>query len=227
MKGCGGISGMRWRCIEASAGLLAPLEREVVLGDLAEAGREDWRGLSDVLSLVARRQVAFWRSWQPWAASAGLALPASLFLMGCSLAASRSISDLLIEQPTAPLLWRLVSRPFLLICWAWMAGFAVSAVSRETWWASLLGCLTPCLYCLSRWPGHGLSELQLLIFLVPWLWGFWRGRQDLRLGFRWAVFLASMSMVTPFMWGKGGWMYGCWLLWPGWYLTVTARNKSV
>ncbi len=46
---------------EASAELLAPLEREVVLGDLAETDREDWRGLGDVLSLVALRQLELWR----------------------------------------------------------------------------------------------------------------------------------------------------------------------
>jgi hypothetical protein len=227
MKGRGDISGMSWRCIEASAGLLAPLEREVVLGDLAETNREDWRGLGDVLSLVVLRQLALWRSWRPWAASAGLALPASLFLMGYSLAASGAISRLLTEPPSTPLLWRLVSRLFLLICWAWMTGFAVSAVSQGTLWASLLGYFAPCLYCLSKWPGHSLSELQLLIFLVPGLWGVWRGRRDLRLTFRWAIFLAVVAMLAPLMWGKGGWMYGCWLLWPGWYLAMTARHRQV
>jgi hypothetical protein len=228
MKGRGNIFAMSLRCITASAELLAPLEREVVLGDLAETGREDWRGLGDVLSLVALRQFALWRSWRPWAASAGLALPASLFLMGCSLAASGAISNLLIEPSSTPLLlWRLISRLFLLICWAWMTGFAVSALSRGTLWASLLGCLVPCLYCLSRWPGHGLSELQLLLFLVPGLWGVSRGWRELRLSFRGAVFLATMAMLTPLMWGKGGWMYGCWLLWPGWYLAATAKRRPV
>ncbi|HZP04478.1 MAG TPA: hypothetical protein VFB43_06225 [Terracidiphilus sp.] len=227
MKRRGGVSGAGWLCIEAAAELLAPLEREVVLGDLAETGCGTWGGLSDVLGLAARRQLALWRSWRPWAASFGLALPASLFLMGCSLAASGAIANLLHELSSAPLLWRSVSRLFLLICWAWMAGFAVGAVSRGTWWASLLGCCAPCLYCLSEWPGHGLSALRLLIFLVPGLWGAWRGRQDLRLDLRWALFLAAMAMFTPLMWGKGGWMYGAWLLWPGCYLAVTAKHGPV
>jgi hypothetical protein len=227
MKSQAGMSGIGWQCVRASAVLLAPLEREVVLGDLAETDREDWRGLGDVLSLVALRQLELWRSWRPWAASAGLALPASLFLMGCSLAASGVIYGLLIEPSSMPLLWRLVSRSFLLICWAWMTGFAVGALSRGTLWASLLGCFAPCFYCLLRWPGHGLSELRLLIFLIPGLWGAWRGRRDLRLGFGWAIFLTATAMLTPFMWGKGGWMYGCWLLWPGWYMTATAKRRPV
>jgi hypothetical protein len=48
--GYGNMSSKGWRCIEAAAGLLAPHEREVVLGDLAESDRKLWRGLSDVLS---------------------------------------------------------------------------------------------------------------------------------------------------------------------------------
>jgi hypothetical protein len=225
MKGSVGIGGIRWRCVEAAAGLLAPLEREIVLGDLAESHRSIWSGLGDVLSLVALRQLTLWKSWRPWAATFGLALPASLFLMGCSLAATRAISTFFNDPSSVPLLWCSISRLFLVICWAWMAGFAAGAVSRGTLWASLLGCCAPCLYCLSKWPGHGLSELQLLIFLIPGLWGASRGLKDLRLDLAWALFLASIAMLTPLMWGKGGWMYGGWLLWPGWYLAAAARHE--
>jgi hypothetical protein len=225
MNGPVGTGGMRWRCIEAAAELLAPVERELVLGDLAETDRGVWRGLGDVLSLAALRQIALWKSWRPWAASLGLALPASLFLMGCSVAATGAISSFFNEPLSPPLLWRSASRMFLLICWAWMSGFAVSAISRGTMWASLLGCCTPCLYCLSKWPGHGFSELQLLIFLVPGLWGAWRGRQNLRLGLGSALFLTAIAMLAPLMSTRGGWMYGCWLLWPGCYLAVTARHR--
>jgi hypothetical protein len=226
MKGQGAVSGAGWRCIEAAAGLLAPLEREVVLGDLAEMNRGAWRGLGDVLGLAARRQLALWRSWRPWAASFGLALPASLFLMGWSVAASAAVAGFLGEPEQAHLLWLSVSRLFLVMCWAWMAGFVVGSVSRGTIWASLLACCAPCLYCLSLWPGHGLSALRLLIFVLPGLWGVWRGRRELRLGLGWAVFLAAMATFAPLMRGKGGWMYGCWLLWPGWYLAATARREQ-
>jgi hypothetical protein len=215
-----------WQCVEAAAGLLAPVDREYVLGDLAETNRGAWRGLGDVLGLAARRQLALWKRWQPWAASVGLAWPASLFFMGCSVAVSGTITHLMAEPLSADLLWRSVSRLFLLLCWAWMAGFTVGAVSRGTLWASALGCCAPCLVCLSKWPGHGLSGLQLLIFLLPGLWGAWRGRRDLRLGPRWAVFLAAMAMLTPLLWAIGCWMYGCWLLWPGWYLMASARRES-
>src|SRR4051812_31040391 len=98
MKGQAGIAGMRWRFVEAAAGLLGPSEREVVLGDLAETESSVWRGLGDVLSLAAWRQLDLWKSWRPWAASIGLALPASLFLMGWSVAASGAVARLLGEQ---------------------------------------------------------------------------------------------------------------------------------
>ena len=226
MKSQSGVSGAGWRCIEAAAGLLAPLEREVVLGDLVETDRAVWRGLGDVLGLAARRQLALWRSWRPWATSFGLALPASLFLMGCSVAASEVVASIFEEPVQARLLWPSLSRLFLVTCWAWTAGFAVGSISRGTLWASVLACCVPCLHCLSLWPGHGLSFLRLLIFVLPGLWGVWRGRRDLRLGLGWAVFLAAMATLMPLTWVKGGWMYGCWLLWPGSYLAATARRKQ-
>jgi hypothetical protein len=226
MKGHRGFSSAGWWCIAAAADLLMPMEREVVLGDLAETDRGVWRGLADVLSLAVRRQIALWMSWRPWAASLGLALPASLFLMGCSVAASAPFAALFMES-TPALLWLSVPRLFLVICWAWMAGFAVGSVSRRTLWASALACCGPCLHCLSLWPGHGLSALRLLIFVLPGMWGVWRGQRDQQLQLAWAVFLAAVAMLVPFMWSRGGWMYGCWLLWPGWYLTATARRQEM
>jgi len=227
MRSQRGVSVVGWRCIEAAAGLLAPLEREVVLGDLAEMDGGAWRGLVDVLGLAARRQLALWRSWRPWAASLGLALPASLFLMGWSVAASEAVSSLLGGPPHVRLVWLSISRLFLVICWAWMAGFVVGAVARGTLWASVFACCAPCLHCLSMWPGHGLSFLKLLIFALPGLWGVWHGRRELRLGLSLAVFLAAMGTLGFLISGKGGWMYSCGLLWPGWYLTATARPRQV
>ena len=215
-----------WKCVEAAAGLLTPLEREVVLGDLAETNRDLWRGLGDVLGLAVRRQLALWRNWRPWAASFGLALPASLFLMSCSVAASAAVADVMGEPGQLRPLWLSVSRLFLIISWAWTAGFVVGSVSRATLWASVLACCVPCLYCLSEWPGHGLSHLSLLIFVLPGFCGVCRGRREVQLGLGWAVLLTAVATIAPLMWSMGAWRYGCWLLWPGCYLTATARRKS-
>ena len=226
MKGEMGGGGMRWRLVEAAAGLLAPLEREVVLGDLAETDCSVWRGLGDVLSLAVRRQLALWKGWRPWAASIGLALPASLFLMGWSVAASGAVASLLGQPAQLRALGLSLSRLFLVTCWAWMAGFVVASVSRGTLWASVLACCGPCLHCLSLWPGHGLSDLRLLVFLLPGLWGVWRGRQGLRLDQSLAVFLAAAGALAFLLSGKGGWMYSSSLLWPGLYLTAMAKREA-
>lgn len=216
-----------WLCLNAAAALLTPLEREVVLGDLVESDRGIWRGLNDVFGLAARRQLALWAGWRPWAASVGLALPASLFLMGNSVAASGAIATFLGEPAQARVIWLSFSRLLLVFCWAWMAGFVVGSLSRGTLWASMLSSSAPCLHCLSLWPGHGLSALRLLIFVLPGLWGVWRGRRDSLLAPGWAVFLAGTAMFAPLMWTKGGWMYSCSLLWPGCYLTATAAWRKV
>jgi hypothetical protein len=202
--------------------LLGAQEREVVLGDLAESDGGMWRGLMDVLGLAARRHLELWTSWRPWAASFGLALPASLFLMGCSVAVSWELSDLFHRPVTASLLGISLSKILLLICWGWMAGFAVGAISRHTLWASALACCAPCLICLSEWPGDWFSAARLFLFLAPAAWGVAAGRQKMRLSLGWAVFLAATAMAVPLMLDKGGW-YGLGLLWPGWFLVAKAR----
>ena len=215
-----------WLCLNAAAALLAPLEREVVLGDLVETDRGIWSGLSDVFGLAARRQLELWAGWRPWAASVGLALPASLFLMGSSVAASGAMARLLREPKQAGMIWVPVSSLLLVMCWAWMTGFVVGSISRATLWASALASSTPCLHCLLLWPGHGLSAFRLLIFVLPGLWGVWRGRRNSVLAPRMAVFLAAAAVFAPLMWSKGGWIYGCSLLWPGCYLTATAMRQK-
>jgi hypothetical protein len=82
------MTGMLWPLMEVAARLLERGEREAVLGDLLETGEGAWRGLPDVLGLVIRRQLLHWKKWQPWLALFGLALPASLILMGFSVSVS-------------------------------------------------------------------------------------------------------------------------------------------
>ena len=218
------MTGAGWSYVEAAAGLLGAMEREVVLGDLAESEDGAWRGLKDVLGLAARRHLELWANWRPWAASFGLALPASLFLMGCSVVVSGEFDGLFRGTVTAAPLGFSLSKILLLICWAWIAGFAVGAISRRTLWASALTCCSPCLFCLSEWPGSWISALRLFLFLAPALWGVVAGRRKARLGLGWAIFLASTAMLVPPMLDKGGW-YGLGLLWPGWFLVATARRE--
>jgi len=54
------------RLVQFTALALEPREREIVPGDLAECGLSDLRAFSEVLALIARRQVLIWTSWRPW-----------------------------------------------------------------------------------------------------------------------------------------------------------------
>ena len=70
-----------WWCVEFIAGWLAPGDRETALGDLAEVGESSRQAFLSVAGLVIRRQLLVWRSWRPWLAAFGLAIPASFLLM--------------------------------------------------------------------------------------------------------------------------------------------------
>src|SRR5580658_3487904 len=108
--------------VEVAAQLLGPFEREAVLGDLEEAGEGSWRGLLGVLGLVIRRETDLWRSWQPWAAAFGLALPSSFVLMGCSVSVGWSYQPFIGAGAG---IWPLVGRRLLLVAWSWTGGFVV------------------------------------------------------------------------------------------------------
>src|SRR5277367_1555281 len=79
-----------WSLLEAAAQLLERDDREAVLGDFAEANEEAWRGMAGILGLVLRRHLTLWKSWRPWLAGFGLALPSSFLLIGASLSVSRT-----------------------------------------------------------------------------------------------------------------------------------------
>lgn len=68
-----------WWLVDVASRLLEPNEREVVRGDLAEAGDGAWRGLADVLGLVMLRRATLPR---PSLTPLGLALLGSLLLVG-------------------------------------------------------------------------------------------------------------------------------------------------
>lgn len=213
-----------WNWIEAASCLLAEHEREAVLGDLAESGEGFVQALQNILGLAARRQLELWTSWRPWAASFGLALPASLFLMGNSVAASHDMLQLTHGPFTPSLAPASILRISLVLCWAWMAGFSVAILAKRTLWASVLACAAPCFLCLSEWPGSWTSSLRLLIFLAPAIWGVRCGLLKHKLPFGWAALLSVAALLVPLMWSTGGGSYGLGLLWPGFFLMAKSRE---
>jgi len=218
-----------------SARLLESDEREAVLGDLAEVGHGAWRSAGEVLGLVMRRQVLLWTGWRPWLAALGVALPGTLLLMGASLSISCTYERLTRGQmfgacaPTGhegPLL--LACHIALLLIWAWTSGFVVGSVSRATLWVSVAVCLSPCLYCLSKFHESSVSAACLYLFLPPAILGARQGLRMIRI--RPGVALAVAGLATALMvcaWGNGALFSLNWaLIFPAWFIALLAWSPA-
>jgi hypothetical protein len=213
--------------------LLPPEEREIVQGDLLEAGESAWQSALAVLGLIIRREVALWRNWRPWLAAFGLALPSSFLLMGFSLSVSRAYQQLAggpILHATGidirPGFALFLCNVLLLAAWSWTGGFVVGSVSRRTIWVSAALSFIPCLFCLERFRIECLSRLCLLLFLPIALWGARRGLQMARIKRSSAVALAIAvtALTIPTWTSSGAWIPNWALSWPAWFLVATARR---
>jgi hypothetical protein len=195
-----------WLLVESFARILPVEEREPVLGDMIEAGENAWQALCGLVGFAVRRHVENWRSWRPWLAGFGIALPNSFLLMGASISVSWSYMRLLcpdmlaqasLNKPSAMLV--LLWQSLLLIGWAWTSGFVVGSLSKRTLWASTLLCYAPCLLCVSKFDVASLPKFCLLLFLLPAIWGAHRGFRISRLNFSSALFIAFALtlMIVP------------------------------
>jgi hypothetical protein len=216
-----------WSLTEFAAQLLHSEEREAVLGDLSEAHENAWRGLLEVLGLVARRQLLLWKNWRPWVSGFGLALPSSFLLMGASVAVSMAYQGLNIQKGlNQPSLF--LSQALLLVAWSWSGGFVVGKLSRQTLWVSVLLCFAPCLFCLARFRIPSLSRASLLLFLLPATLGALQGLRRTHIRLKPAFVLAfSVTALMIIMWSNGRlWVVNWSLVWPVWYMVSTARHDG-
>lgn len=211
---------------EVASRLLPRSDREAVLGDLVEADASPRQILFEVLGLVARRQIAPWKTWQPWLAALGIALPASLLLMGASVSVIATFQRTpwpIIAENEAPL--NLMALIFLLIAWSWTAGFVVASLSRRTLWTSSVACLVPCLFCLARFRTESLSRFSLFLFILPVVLGVCQGIRNTRISLSFAAVLAVAVTMLTILERSGDF---CWLtaalLWPSWYIVATASG---
>jgi hypothetical protein len=235
-----------WWLVDLASCLLERKEGEVVLGDLTEAGEPPWLAVFGVLGLALRRQAMQWRSWRPWLAGFGVALPSSYLLMGASLSVGWSYMRLLCPElltqaslsersAVLVLLWHAC----LLIGWSWTGGFVVGSVSRRTLWASALLCYSPCLSCLWQFRVEHLSRFCLLLFLLPSIWGVHRALRISGLKLTSALIVAlSITVLMIPTWSDGHWRWWNAQQWtwnwvlslPAWYLVFTAwrgtRNSA-
>jgi hypothetical protein len=221
---------MIWSVVEGVSRLLPVNDRAAVLGDLTEANESHQQMLVQVTGMVVHRQLALWKSWQPWMAGFGLALPASLFLMGMSV----SFSSIVVRTHWQTVMGShgelagLASVVFLLIACAWAAGFLVSFLSRRTLWVSGLCCMMPCVFCFMRFRTPSLSRFSLFLFLAPVLVGVWRGLCGVRTSpmiVKIVAVAATMLMIRR--WRADLWLCNVGLLWPIWYVVCVTAAKTV
>lgn len=222
-----------WSMVDVVAQLLERDEREAVCGDLAESGVSSGQALLDVLGLIVRRHILHWKSWRPWFAAFGLALPGTLLLLGLSFSISqayqRMLDPVILEATglkVAPGLSLLLCQVALLVGWSWTCGFVMGSVSRRTVWVSVALSCIPCLFCLSRFHIESMSRFCVLLFLPPAIWGVSRGLQiaPIRRGAAIALAVGITVLTIPTWSSTGPWIPNWALSWPAWYMVATARR---
>jgi hypothetical protein len=185
-----------WALSEWASRLLAPAEREAVLGDLAEEGGGPWQNFVEIIDLVLRRQAGQWKEWRPWVAAFGISVPTSFFFMGDSVLLCAGVVKLAGGGADGghviPGMAILASKALVLAGWSWTCGYLVGYVSRRTVWCSVLAYGSPCLFCLSRFHSESLSPLSLFLFVIPLVLGLVRGLKGPILGRRLIVYAASI-----------------------------------
>lgn len=222
-----------WSLVEMAARPLESDTRAAVLGDLLETGESVFRGLLDVLGLIVRQQLLFFKGWRPWLAVFGLALPSSLLLMGLSVSVSLGLERL--SAPTAvdatsvahhQAAIQLLSRGFLLLGCSWACGSALRSISRQAFWVSSAACCFPCLLCLVRFREPSLSPLCLFLFLLPAIWGARQALESTRVSRVLALLLAPSITTIVFANSKSFWTLSWVLVWPAWYVVARAQRDS-
>jgi hypothetical protein len=223
-----------WVWVEAASRLLAPDEREAVLGDLLEAGESSWSAMLSVLGLVLRREAQLWKSWKPWVAAFGLTLPSSFMLMSLSLTfaeclpllSSNALGVKSHVSLTHVIVGTVIPETLMLLGMAFVDGYVVATLSRRTLWLSVVACLFPCLFCFERFRLHSLSPFCLMLFLLPAVWGVLGGVRRWRIGFKSTSGLAALLTLLAIFYFHGGWVVFAPLLWPAWYMAAIAPKRT-
>jgi hypothetical protein len=223
----------RW-LLDLAARLLEHDEREVVLGDLTESDTRFWRGTTEILGLVLRRQAANWSHWRPWFAAFGITVPGTALLIGVSLSVTctyQRLSGAALCSACAPTAQEdsllFVCQILLLLLWSWTGGFVVGMIARRTLWVSGALSLVVAGDCLESFHETSVSRLCLLLFLPPALLGVQRGLRIIRISRGLTIALATL--VTALMvcaWtNQGLWILNWALVFPAWYMALSARTR--
>ncbi|HLK63114.1 MAG TPA: hypothetical protein VKU19_06720 [Bryobacteraceae bacterium] len=245
-----------WWMVDALCRALDGDEREVVRGDLAESGDGPGAALIDVLGLVIRRQAVLWKDWRPWLGLTAIVLPLGLLLGFHSVSLGRtydlylwilgnygSIDPRLLRDAglqVAPGVRMLVLHSVLVACWAWSAGFVLSALCRRVlrvngalFCAVLIGgelVSAPRVHYYVAGAAflRSLSMLTLPLLLLatlvvlPAIAGMWQGRRNPSLGLNASIPLAAAIAALTVMNPIALW----WCNWPVLYILATSRGRS-
>lgn len=140
------ISRICWALALTLSSTLEQLEREAVLGDLAESGERGGRALLNVFGLAIRRQAAVWKNSHLWVVLVILVLPFSFML--CTVAGdAASVSAIYTWMYANNLNWSLLNSfgfwyvlgdaalqlslsCLMVACWSWSAGFLLGCVRK-------------------------------------------------------------------------------------------------
>ncbi len=134
-----------WWLVDKLSRTLEPDDRNAVRGDFAESKLTGGQALRDLLGLIARRQAALWKDWQPWLALIAIAVPIAVILRQLSYSLHGSLLNYLAIPWQFGVRYRtgltlaeditvFVSLAAALVACSWMSGFALGSLSRRTVW---------------------------------------------------------------------------------------------
>ncbi|MBS1826179.1 MAG: hypothetical protein JST93_12725 [Acidobacteria bacterium] len=241
------MSGAVWWAVEVLTRSLADEEREAVLGDLQESQSAGFPALLGVMGLVLRRQVQTWRSWRPYLALFGIALPMAFLLADFArilartselylwIASNYAVMDPDVLEETGFTLWRgsLICGTHLLLLaiWSWTGGFALAAISGLAFWGNAaVVCAVWCLHARLLEPNAGM-----LLLWISFLLGARRGMQPGVIPRSTAVLLAvcAVALSAVAIYSAGLWHAGysvrqqlamaLLLSWPACYMARTSH----
>ncbi|MFN7932448.1 MAG: hypothetical protein U0R19_03925 [Bryobacteraceae bacterium] len=211
-----------WRVVEWFTRNLAEEEREAVLGDLLESQSAGFPALLGVMGLVLRRQAQAWKSWRPYLALFGIALPMAFLLADFArilartselygwIAGNYAVMDLDVLEETGFTLRRgsfiCGTYVLLLAIWSWTGGFALAVISGRAFWgnAAVL-CAVWCLHAGMLEPNVGM-----LLLWISFLHGARRGMQRSVMPRSSAVVLAvcALGLSAVAIYSAGLWHAG-------------------
>lgn len=116
--------GLLWTCLNTTAALLEPDERQSVLGDIQERGASA-RDVLDLLGLILLRQLQSFRSWKTWALGVALYVPVT-FAISMAVFLPRASLTPFLRNPSMFAAYFLGATIL-----AWTCGYAVGSLGKR------------------------------------------------------------------------------------------------